>query len=289
MAVNAAQESINLVYSGDHAGMLPADVAGQGSARGPRPRAAGGGDEDNPPAQLAQTAIKKGKDTIIVNMEIKFPKKEKKVKEAKKKVGSILSGLFSDQKFPEPLYFQNVDCVAIPFLFSKKESQHIIDFAEASEFRNQHRYRGMNFAWVDIVDPYFCEAIWTKCGLSWFLRSIVVDGMVPVGLNDVIRIHKYGQGSLFGRHIDQNVKRADGKVSRYSLRVFLNGSDGEFEGGSSIFHIPFRADPVVFEPETGLAMLYPQGDQCTVQEEAEVHFGAKYVLRADILFGHPTS
>jgi hypothetical protein len=139
------------------------------------------------------------------------------------------------------------------------------------------------------VDPYFCEAIWKKCGLSWFLRYIVVDVMVPVGLNDVIRIHKYGQGSLFGKHIDQNVKRADGKVSRYSLRVFLNGSDGEFEGGSSVFHIPFRADPVVFEAETGLAMLYPQGDQCTVQEELEVHFGAKYVLRADILFGLPNA
>ena len=32
-----------------------------------------------------------------------------------------------------------VDCVAIPFFLSKKECQQIIDFAEASEFRNQHR------------------------------------------------------------------------------------------------------------------------------------------------------
>merc|ERR1719161_2455364 len=93
-------------------------------------------------------------------------------------------------------------------------------------------------------------------------------GLVAVGLNDVVRIYKYVQGNVFGRHIDQTVQRADGKVSRYSLRIYLNGSDGEFEGGGSIFHIPFRADPVVFEPETGLALIYPQGDQCTVQEEA---------------------
>jgi len=279
MALNAAGEAINLVLAGDQAGGMRLADAGNADD--------GGGD---PPAQLAQTAIKKGKDTIMINMEIKFPKKEKKVKEkATKKVGSILSGMFSDQKFPEPLYFQNVDCVAIPFLFSKKECQHVIDFAEASEFRNQHRYRAMNFAWLDIVDPYFCEAIWTKCGLSWFMRSIVVDGLVAVGLNDVVRIHKYVQGNVFGRHIDQTVQRADGKVSRYSLRIYLNGSDGEFEGGGSIFHIPFRADPVVFEPETGLGLIYPQGDQCTVQEEAEVFFGAKYVLRADILFGPPNS
>merc|ERR1719161_1655432 len=265
---------MNLVHAGDHAGMIPADVSarGGGSAGGVGgPRAAAAGADDgagaDPAAQLTQTAIKKGKDTIMINMEIKFPKKEKKVKEkATKKVGSILSGMFADQKFPEPLYFQNVDCVAIPFFLSKKECQQIIDFAEASEFRNQHRYRAMNLSWVDIVDPYFGEAMFTKCGLAWFLRSIVVDGMVAVGLNDVIRIHKYVQGNLFGRHIDQVVQRADGKVSRYSLRVFLNGSDGEFEGGGSVFHIPFRADPVIFEPETGLALLYPQGDQCTVQE-----------------------
>merc|ERR1719454_236890 len=211
MALNAAAEAINLVASADYAGMLPADVSarGGGSARGAGgPRGAPAGADDgaggDPPAQLAQTAIKKGKDTIMINMEIKFPKKEKKVKEkATKKVGSILSGMFTDQKFPEPLYFQNVDCVAIPFLFSKKECQHVIDFAEASEFRNQHRYRAMNFAWL---------------------------GLVAVGLNDVVRIHKYVQGNVFGRHIDQTVQRADGKVSRYSLRIYLNGSDGEFEG-----------------------------------------------------------
>ena len=42
MALNAAGEAINLVHSGDYAGMIPADVSarGQGSARGPGPRAA---------------------------------------------------------------------------------------------------------------------------------------------------------------------------------------------------------------------------------------------------------
>merc|ERR1712118_591724 len=118
--------------------------------------------------------------------------------------------------------------------------------------------------------------------------GVVRDGVRDVG-GQGVRIHKYVQGNVFGRHIDQTVQRADGKISRYSLRIYLNGSDAEFEGGGSIFHIPFRADPVVFEPETGLGLIYPQGDQCTVQEEAEVFFGAKYVLRADILFGPPNS
>ena len=25
----------------------------------------------------------------------------------------------------------------------------------------------MNLSWVDIVDPYFGEAMFTKCGLAW--------------------------------------------------------------------------------------------------------------------------
>jgi len=112
--------------------------------------------------------------------------------------------------------------------------------------------------------------------------------MVPCGLNEVVRIQKYVQGSVFGRHTDQHVKRADGRTSKYSLRIFLNGKEEEeFEGGLSVFHVPFRKDPVVFEAETGLGLLYPQGEQCTVQEETEVLFGTKYVLRADILFCRP--
>jgi len=235
--------------------------------------------------QVCPTSTKVGKDTIMVNMEIKFPKKAKQKKIVEKKSqGSMLSGIFSEQKFPEPVYFQNVDCVALPNFFTPRECRQIIDFAESQGFSTQHRHRVLNLSWTDLVDPYFGEAVWSLCGLGWFLRTITVDGMVPCGLNDVIRIQKYTQGNLFGRHVDQNVHRADGKISKYSLRVFLNGSEEEFEGGLSVFHVPFREDPVVFEPETGLALLYPQGNMCTVQEEAEVLYGCKYVLRADILF-----
>jgi len=150
----------------------------------------------------------------------------------------------------------------------------------------QNRHRVLNMMWSDIVDPFLANAIYELCGLDWFLRNIVVDGQVPCGLNDVVRIQKFGQGGLFGRHTDQPVKRADGRTSKYSLRVFLNG-DREFEGGLSAFHVTHRPEPVVFEPEVGLALLYPQGEFCHVQEEEEVLFGYKYVLRADILFCRP--
>jgi len=255
------------------------------------PDAGAGGNRMQPDALVCEMKPQ-GKDTIMVNMEIKFPRKKKKTQVVEKKSqGSLMSGIFTEQKFPEPMYFQNVDCVGLPDFFTPKECRQIIEISEGQGFSSQHRHRVLSMSWTDLVDPFFAEAIWQLCGLEWFLRTITVDGMVPCGINDVIRVQKYTQGNLFGRHTDQPVHRADGKVSKYSLRIFLNGlEDGpkpDVEGGLSIFHVPFREDPVVFEPETGMALLYPQGDLCTVQEEQEVLFGTKYVLRADILFCYP--
>lgn len=231
------------------------------------------------------------KDGIKVNMEITIPKKEKpkKKKEPEPQPPPPSIGpMFEERKFPEPVFFQSVDCVGVPNFFSTRECRKIIDHAETLQFSTQQRARVLNMQWVDIVDTAFAEDIWTSCGLDWFLRTISVDGLVPCGLNDVVRIQKFSQGCLFGRHTDQHIVRADGKVSKYSLRVFLNGKEERwFEGGMSAFHVPFRQEPVVFEPETGLALLYPQGEHCAVQEETEVYAGTKYVLRADILFCRP--
>lgn len=56
------------------------------------------------------------------------------------------------------------------------------------------------------------------------------------------------------------------EVSKYSLRIFLNE---DLEGGCSVFHVPW-AEPVEFQPKTGMALVYPQGEMCTVQETATV-------------------
>jgi len=283
-------DSANILHQ-DYSAFVPADVrkAGGGTTGAPKtPKAEMPAEPKGPgsaPVDMCNTQARLNKDSIHIDMEIKFPKKEKKKKIVEKKsMGSILSGIFAEQKFPEPEYFQNVDCVALPMFLTPQECSKIINFAESQGFTTQHRHRVLNMAWTDIVDPFFAESMWSLCGLGWFLRTITIDGMVPCGLNDVIRIQKFVQNGNFGRHIDQNVHRADGKVSKYSLRIFLNGSADEFEGGLSVFHVPFQMDPVVLQPETGLAILYPQGDMCTVQEETEVLFGYKYVLRADVLF-----
>ncbi|CAE8623959.1 unnamed protein product [Polarella glacialis] len=109
------------------------------------------------------------KDSLRIDMEIKFPKKEKKSRKKdggkyaeKQSSGSLLSGIFSEQRFPEPQYFQNVDCVGLPYFLAKSECRQIIDFAEAQGFSMQNRHRVLNMMWSDIVDPFFAEAIWQR-------------------------------------------------------------------------------------------------------------------------------
>jgi len=276
--------------------MVPAADAPYGMGYSGRavvlPRSGGG---HSPPSSPRHTSVPMqahiGKDSLRIDMEIKFPKQEKRKKNRvveKKNTVSVMSSIFTEQKYPEPVYFQNVDCVGIPHFFTRSECKHLIDLAEGQGFSMQNRHRVLNMSWSDVVDPFLANAIYELCGVGWFLRKIVVDGQVPCGINDVIRIQKFGQGGIFGRHTDQPLKREDGRISKYSLRVFLNGAgDREFEGGQSAFHVSHRPEPVVFEPEVGLALLYPQGEFCHVQEEYEVLFGHKYVLRADILFCRP--
>ena len=48
----------------------------------------------------------------------------------------------------------------------------------------------------------------------------------------MVRIQKFGPGGVFGKHTDQPVRRADGRNSKYSLRIFLNGKEARArEGG----------------------------------------------------------
>eukprot|EP00440_Ansanella_granifera_P012415 gb/GFBE01013492.1/.p1 GENE.gb/GFBE01013492.1/~~gb/GFBE01013492.1/.p1 ORF type:complete len:322 (+),score=64.70 gb/GFBE01013492.1/:1-966(+) len=201
---------------------------------------------------------------------------------------SALAGMLQEQKFPEPIHYRNVDCMGIRDFLAPEECTGIIEFAESQGFRRQFRPRLLDVLNFDIVDLDFAETLWRLSGLGWLLRTATTsDGLVPCGFNEVMRVQKYAQGSLFGKHTDRSVQREDGRVSKYSLRIFLNSGRRDFEGGLSVFHVPFEADTVVFEPELGMALLYQQGELCTLQEETEVVFGCKYVLRADVLFCRP--
>eukprot|EP00933_Yihiella_yeosuensis_P057698 TRINITY_DN5769_c3_g1_i1.p1 TRINITY_DN5769_c3_g1~~TRINITY_DN5769_c3_g1_i1.p1 ORF type:complete len:323 (-),score=35.96 TRINITY_DN5769_c3_g1_i1:66-1034(-) len=223
-----------------------------------------------------------------VDLTIEAPAKDKKTRQKLKHHAaafqrplSCLAALFKERQFPDPIYYRNVECVGVSALLTHEECLGIIEIGEATGFHRQFRPGMLDVQVCDFADFDFAEALWNLSGLGWLLRTVSVDGLVPCGLNEVIRLQKYTQGGLFGRHTDRSVVREDGRVSKYSIRIFLNS---DFDGGLSAFHVPFQSDPVIFEPEEGLALLYPQGELCTLQEETEIAYGVKYMLRADVLF-----
>lgn len=229
---------------------------------------------------------------VEIAMVIQAPKsmRPEKRRPRPKELHSKLSLIFEGNRFPEPVHYRNVDCMGIPSLLSPQECKKIIDFAESSmSFRDHFRSRVVDMSYVDFIDPCFANAFWSA-GLGWLLRTMKLEDLVFCGINEVIRMQKFVQGGYVSLHSDRPFSLSDGRVSKYSLRIFLNsGSNSDisdstdFEGGVSIFHVPFK-EPVIFTASTGMALFYPQGELCTPQEESEVTFGTKYVLRADVLF-----
>ena len=139
-----------------------------------------------------------GQEGVDVEMVIERPEKGPP---PRRQPQSELGLLLREQRFPEPQYFTNVDCMSIPGLLSLKECLGIISIAESYAFRQQFRMNVQDVQCLDIMDPDFAQALW-NCGLGWVLRAVTVDGMVPCGLNDVIRIQRFVAGGHLSNHID---------------------------------------------------------------------------------------
>ncbi|KRA70805.1 hypothetical protein ASD78_18020 [Lysobacter sp. Root667] len=115
-------------------------------------------------------------------------------------------------------------------------------------------------------------------GLLWQRLSGValpaLDGQVARGLPKSLRFYKYGPGQRFRMHKD-GPWTEDGLSSKLTLLVYLNEG---FVGGDTDFR-DFR-----IAPATGEALLFVHD---TWHEGAAVEQGVKYVLRSDVLYGHP--
>ncbi len=126
-------------------------------------------------------------------------------------------------------------------------------------------------------DPELAGELWRLVAPS---VAQPFKGQVAVGLNERLRVYRYGPGQQFDWHQDGEY-RSGASVSRFTLMVYLND---DYEGGGTSFGDVFS--PHVFQdftvrPETGKALLFHhplshRGDP--------VLRGRKYVLRTDVMF-----
>ena len=55
-------------------------------------------------------------------------------------------------------------------------------------------------------------------------------------------------------------------------------------GGDTVFHATAKTECARVSPEAGMALLHAHGRRCLMHEAEEVRRGAKYLLRADVMY-----
>ena len=55
-------------------------------------------------------------------------------------------------------------------------------------------------------------------------------------------------------------------------------------GGATVFHATAKTECARVSPEAGMALLHAHGRRCLMHEAEEVRRGAKYLLRADVMY-----
>ena len=163
-------------------------------------------------------------------------------------------------------------------VLSEAECAELISWAEGIGFDSApvtthlgflHMPRVRNNTRVMVDDPARAGFLWER------VRAFLPEELGPwrvLGLNERLRVYRYGPGQFFRSHFDGAFQRGPGERSQYTLMVYLNE---DFEGGGTSF------GSEVVTPATGklLAFLHRQRHQGD-----EVSRGVKYVLRTDVMY-----
>lgn len=198
--------------------------------------------------------------------------------------------------------------IAIEDFFSAAECEALVAAAHAvglqppsaSDLTPRKNEAYLNREKASFVDLAFAERVWQR--LRPFLPDI--DGRTPVGLHgdnskdsrSMMSYYRYARGMRFDQHVDQSWKGSNaGEETEYTLLFYLN-SQGEpihvaeqdceqpLVGGDTVFMATAKAELCRVAPKAGMALLHAHGRRCLMHYAEEVSRGAKYVLRADVLY-----
>ena len=195
--------------------------------------------------------------------------------------------------------------VALRGFLAPHECRTLCDFIDRAPLANSSaadRQPKKGEAYLDrqslaLVDEALSTAIWRR------LRPHLpdpLDGRTPVGLHgdgrrgaaSQLKFYRYLRGHRFGQHVDQSWRGDDVEHNtEYTLLIYLNTAGGEARwegqplvGGDTVFHATAKTECARVSPEAGMALLHAHGRRCLMHEGEEVMRGAKYLLRADVMY-----
>ncbi|KAJ4470932.1 hypothetical protein J3R30DRAFT_3300074 [Lentinula aciculospora] len=111
-----------------------------------------------------------------------------------------------------------------------------------------------------------------------------------IGLNERLSFLRCGPGHFFKEHLDGRLDLPDGRKSRVTIQIYLNGSDTDIlEGGATRFWDPGYWGPKDLEPQfmdvvpkRGSALIFQQ--RGLYHSGETIQAGLKYTMRTDFMF-----
>lgn len=105
-------------------------------------------------------------------------------------------------------------------------------------------------------------------------------------LNERLSFLRYGPGHFFKGHMDGQLELPDGRKSRVTIQIYLNGSNSDdVEGGTTRFWDPYFHDRQKYldvEPKIGRALIFQQ--RGLLHSGEMIQQGLKYTMRTDFMF-----
>jgi len=101
-----------------------------------------------------------------------------------------------------------------------------------------------------------------------------------VGLNEMVRVARYGLGGRFAPHCDSSFIRSAYERSWWTVNMYLNTVPVEAEG-ATIF-LSKSHNGITVQPEEGAALVFFQPN--LLHEGQPLRAGEKWLLRTDVMF-----
>ncbi|KAF9156390.1 hypothetical protein BG015_005599 [Linnemannia schmuckeri] len=196
-------------------------------------------------------------------------------------------------------------------VLTRKECHQMISAAEAVGFTPDVPMVGTasesisvlahNFFWM--ADDQLLGHIFDRCKSHFPETS--GDGHGAVGINSRWRVYRYVPGAIYRPHVDgqwpgSGLDPITGEYmydayngTRWSRLTFLVYLNDEFEGGGTTFFTPSAdvgfLDARANSPRAGSVLVFPHGEAkgSLLHEGSPVLKGAKYIIRADVLYEVP--
>ena len=139
-------------------------------------------------------------------------------------------------------------------------------------------------------DPALSKVLFEEIK-KYIPREIVIRGISDLEhgkwdlqrLNPRIRICRYAEGQYFNKHLDGVYYESRQVQSKLTFMIYLNGGNGEFAGGRTLFFPSKEDDHIIgfYQPCKGDLIIF---DHNLWHSGEALIKGEKFILRSDILY-----